>query len=503
MKELGKSKYVMKFGGSSLAGHREILQSASIVKKYSLEASLVIVCSAMGDTTDFLLKAVDHAKKGETEPAKKTVAEMRTNHESVIDNAIGNPQLREESRRWVKERFDEIDKVLLGISLLRDLSPRSLDFVLSFGERLSTFVMNNVLSSMGLKTKYLTGGQAGILTDETFGSAEPLLKQTNETLRKNILSLLEDGVIPVVTGYIAETIDTREMITLGRGGSDFTATLIASAIEADEVMLWTDVDGILSADPRIVKDAKILEQVTYLEAMEMSAFGAKAMQPRALEPCAKKGIPVRIRNTFRPEVEGTMIVSPEKASNGVKTGVKAVGSFGGVGVVNISGTSIVGRPGTAVKIFEILKELEVGVIMMSQSVSENNVSLAIKKEAVPKVVRAFKKELLLEDPDLEEGRDLLGAKHEGKKSFAGANSKFSKLEYEEDLAIVAVLGRGMIGTPGIAGRVFSTVAKQGINIRMIAQGSSEINISFVIRDKDRKTAVVALHEEFILGKTTL
>jgi len=454
----------------------------------------------MGDTTDFLLKAVDHAKKGETEAAKKTVAEMRTNHESVIDNAIDNTQLREESRNWVRERFDEIDKVLLGISLLRDLSPRSLDFVLSFGERLSTFVVNNVLSSMGLKTKYLTGGQAGILTDETFGSAEPVLKQTNETLRKNMLSLLEEGTIPVVTGYIAETIDTREMITLGRGGSDFTATLIASAIEADEVMLWTDVDGILSADPRIVKDAKILEQVTYLEAMEMSAFGAKAMQPRALEPCAKKGIPVRIRNTFRPEVLGTVIVSPEKATNGIRSGVKAVGSFGGVGVVNISGTSIVGRPGTAVKIFEILKELEVGVIMMSQSVSENNVSLAIKREAVPKVVRAFKKELLLEDPDLEEARDVLG-KHEGKKSFAGANSKFSKLEYEEDLAIVAVLGRGMIGTPGIAGRVFSTVARQGINIRMIAQGSSEINISFVIRDKDRKAAVVALHEELILGKS--
>src|SRR5208283_784842 len=195
----------MKFGGSSLAGHKEILQSASIVKKYSLEASLVIVCSAMGDTTDFLLKAVDHAKKGETEASKKTVTEMRTNHESVIDNAISDPRLREESRIWVKERFDEIDKVLLGISLLRDLSPRSLDFVLSFGERLSTYVVNNVLSSMGLKTKYLTGGQAGILTDESFGSAEPVLKHTNETLRKNILSLLEDGVIPVVTGYIAET----------------------------------------------------------------------------------------------------------------------------------------------------------------------------------------------------------------------------------------------------------------------------------------------------------
>jgi len=237
----------------------------------------------------------------------------------------------------------------------------------------------------------------------------------------------------------------------------------------------------------------------------MSAFGAKAMQPRALEPCAKKGIPVRIRNTFRPEVEGTMIVSPEKATNGVKLGVKAVGSLGGVGVVNISGTSIVGRPGTAVKIFEILKELEVGIIMMSQSVSENNVSLAIRKEAVPKVVKAFRRELLLDNPDLEEERDLLDAKptHDAKKPSIFArdgNTKFSKLEYEDDLAIVAVLGRGMIGSPGIAARVFTKVASQGINIRMIAQGSSEINISFVIKEKDRKAAVMALHEELILGK---
>ena len=279
----------------------------------------------------------------------------------------------------------------------------------------------------------------------------------------------------------------HEVITLGRGGSDYTATLIAAAINADEVLLWTDVDGIMSADPRIIDDARILEQISYLEAMEMSAFGAKAMQPRALEPAARKGIPVRIKNTFNPEVPGTLILSTDNGQNGIKTGVKAVGSLTNVGVVSISGTSIVGSPGTAVKIFEILKEHGVGILMMSQSVSENNVSLVIRRNELPKIVRALKKDLLMEDPEASGSS----------RNAPGSNTKFSKVEYEDDVSIVAVLGRGMIGTPGIAGRVFSTVAKQGINIRMIAQGSSEINISFVIKDKDRNRAVSALHEEFI------
>jgi len=476
--------YVMKFGGSSLGGYKEILQSVSIVEKYAGHSNLIVVCSAMGDTTDHLLKAIDQAKKGDLEKARKTISEIRASIEKAIDKTVSDSSSKQKCRDWTAERFEEIDKVLLGISLLRDLSPRSLDYFLSFGEKLSTSIVEAALSSIGLKTKYLTGGEAGIFTDETFGSAEPVLKITNEKLKATLTPLIESDVIPVVTGYIAETLEGHEVITLGRGGSDYTATLIAAAIDAEEVLLWTDVDGIMSADPRIIHNARILEQISYLEAMEMSAFGAKAMQPRALEPCARKGIPVRIKNTFNPEVPGTLILSTDNMVNGVQTGVKAVGSLTNVGVVNISGTSIVGSPGTAVKIFEILKEHGVGILMMSQSVSENNVSLVIRRNELPKIVRALKKDLLMEDP-------------ETTRSTASSNTKFSKVDYEDDVSIVAVLGRGMIGTPGIAGRVFSTVAKQGINIRMIAQGSSEINISFVIKDKDRNKAVTALHEEFV------
>jgi aspartate kinase len=485
-KEREHKTFVMKFGGSSLAGPKEILQSAAIVKKYASDSNLVIVCSAMGNTTDHLSKAVEHAKKGETNNARKVISEVHQTHMSAVSEVITDLKYKDMCHDWLSELFDELDKVLLGISLLKDLSPRSMDYVLSFGERLATYIVSNALASMGLKTKYLSGGEAGILTDESFGSAEPIMKVTNEKLRGTLLPLIADGIVPVVTGYIAETLESHEIITLGRGGSDYTATLVAAAIEADEIVLWTDVDGILTADPRIIKEARILEQITYLEAMEMSAFGAKSMQPRALEPAARKGIPVRIRNTFNPSGLGTLIVPPSRISNGTRSGVKAVGSITNVGAITISGTSIVGSPGTATKIFEILKNLGVPILMLSQSVSENNVSLVVRREYMHKVVKAFKRELLLEDPD-----SVVKTNPDGR-------AKFNFLDYEDDVTIVAVLGRGMIGTPGIAGRVFSTVAKQGINIRMIAQGSSEINISFVIKDRDRAKAVAALHEEFVL-----
>jgi aspartate kinase len=483
----------MKFGGSSLAGAEEMLQSASIVREYADNGhDLVVVCSAMGDTTDHLLRAIDFAKKGDIDNARKVVGAIRDQHYNTLEKTVEDPRKRNESSTWIAQRFEELDKILLGISLLKDLSPRSSDYFLSFGEKFSTSLFDYILQSLGMNTKYLTGGEAGILTDETFGSAEPVAKVTGEKLRSTLLPLLKGEVIAVVTGFIAETMESHEIITLGRGGSDYTATLIAAAIDADEVLLWTDVDGIMSADPRIIKNAQILGQISYQEAMEMSAFGAKAMQPRALEPAARKGIPVRIKNTFNPKAPGTLILSAESVVNGVKTGVKAVGSLTNVGVINISGTSIVGSPGTAVKIFDILKELGVGILMMSQSVSENNVSLVIKRNELPKVVRAFRKELLLEDPDFSAREDG------GLRTSANRNTKFSKLDFEDDVSIVAVLGRGMIGTPGIAGRVFSTVAKHGINIRMIAQGSSEINISFVIKEKDRNKAVAALHEEFVV-----
>ncbi len=506
--------YVMKFGGSSLAGSSEILRCVSIIKDHlvNTKKSLIVVCSAMGDTTDRLLRMVELAKVSEYDVVKEALLELRESHRMVILKILRGSKFESEALDFLDSKFEELDRILKGITLLRDLSQRSLDYVLSIGEQLSTFIMSRVLASNGIETRYLTGGQAGIVTDESFGSAQPDFKLTEENLRKNLIPLLDAGIVPVVTGFIAETLRGHDIITLGRGGSDLTASLIGAAIDAEEVFIWTDVDGILTADPRLVKEARILQQITYLEAMEMSAFGAKQMQPRALEPVARKEIPVRIKNTFRPEAEGTLIVSPNKILNSGDSGVKSIGSLSNVAIVSIGGTSIVGQPGTAIKIFEILKELGVNVLMISQSVSESNVSIVIRKERLSSVVRTLRQKLLHseaigEDDDEEEQQmDQRDSSHQEKaekssKGRAYMNSIFAKVDYEDDVAVVAVLGRGMIGTPGIAARVFTTVASLGINIRMIAQGSSEINISFVIKEKERARAVRALHDEFCLGQT--
>jgi aspartate kinase len=501
-----KAKYVMKFGGSSLSSGENINRCVSLIVQYLIEkeSSLVVVCSAVGDTTDDLLKAVDLAKHSDFNKAKEVLAKVKKIHEAIVRESISNPSLSLESQNFLEDQIAKLERTLYGIFLLKDASPRTLDFVLSFGEQLSTKIVSYALASKGIRTKYLTGGEAGIVTNDQFGSAEPIMSKTEDNLRKILCPILEQGIVPVVTGFIAESDEERNVTTLGRGGSDYTASLIASAIQADEVLLWTDVDGILTADPRIVREARIVDQITYLEAMEMSAFGAKSMQPRALEPVALKEIPVCIKNAFNPKSKGTLISSPRKVQNGSYFGIKSIGSVSDVAIVSLSGASIAGYPGTALKIFEILKELDVSLLMISQAVSESNVSLAIKKKDLSKVIRTLKQELLHEDSEQglerDNGEDSSFPYSNLDKKKTTANSVFAKIECEDDVAIIAVLGRGMIGTPGIAGRVFTTVASEGINIRMIAQGSSEINISFVIKEKDRIKAMIALHNEFCLGK---
>jgi aspartate kinase len=496
---------VMKFGGSSLAGQEGFLRCRSIIKEHVREKKnpIVVVCSAMGDTTDLLLKAVYLSKEGKFEDTRAVLSEIKEVHYSTIKKTITNPILFKEACDFLDSKLNELEKVLYGISLVRDTSSRTTDLILSFGEQLSTLIMANLLSSEGLRAEYLTGGQAGIVTDENFGSAEPILRMTEENLRKKILPLLSAGVTPIVAGFIANTLRTNEMITLGRGGSDYTASLIATAIGAKEVYLWTDVDGIMTADPKVVKDARIVKQITYLEAMEMSAFGAKAMQPRALEPVAKREIPVRIKNTFNPQSEGTLIVAPSLFLNGKdkSDGVKCIGSLSDVAIVTIGGARIVGQPGTALAIFDILKELQVSLLMISQSVSESNVSIIIKKDRLSQVVHTLRERLLQEEEvDEEYSEKLNSVMRTPLIRDYKRNSVFARVDFEDDVAVIGVLGRGMIGIPGVAGRVFNAVANQGINIRMIAQGSSEINISFVVKAKDRTRAVVALHDEFRLGE---
>jgi aspartate kinase len=305
---------------------------------------------------------------------------------------------------------------------------------------------------------------------------------TTHRIWQTILPLLEKGVIPVVTGYIAADQD-GVVTTLGRGGSDYTATILGVALAADEVWIWTDVDGIMTADPKIIPSAKKLSLLSYQEAAEMAIFGAKAMHPRALEPVIKNNIPVRIRSVFHPDNDGTLITKePEIKLSAIKSiksteVVKAVAMIKDVAMLNVSGGGMVGAPGSYAKVFEVLGKNDINVMMISTAVSEANMSLVVRRSLLGRALSTLEIALL--------GRGLV-----------------SEVTAEDDVCVIAAMGANMKGTLGVASRIFTAMAQKGINIRMIAQGSSELNISFVVKEKDGEAAVRAIHEEFKLDKAT-
>jgi aspartate kinase len=275
-----------------------------------------------------------------------------------------------------------------------------------------------------------------------------------------------------VTGFIAATQD-GVTTTFGRGGSDYTATILGAALAADEIWIWTDVDGLMTSDPKIVPSARTMAEISFREAMEMGIFGAKAMHPRALEPAMEENIPVRIRNTFNPQNSGTLITKEQTIKGGDVA--KAIALVKNVAIISVSGSGMVGRPGSYAKILDVLGKEDINVIMLSIAASEANISLVIRRSLLERAVSKLEMGL--------------------------SNDLIREVTSEDDVSIVAVVGAGMTGTPGIASRVFSAIARKGINIRMIAQGASELNISFVVKEADGEVAVRAIHEEFKLDKT--
>ena len=464
-------KVVMKFGGSLLASPGGIPRVSRVISKASKKMKVVVVISAMDDVTDLLLHAATNARTWDSTQVIHFIDRIRGIHSQPLTEMELRQATYNEAMDHLEELLDDLKLTLSGVSILRELTPRSNDLLLSFGERLSLVVVSAGLRQAGIAIEALTGGDAGIVTDDSFGEAGPEVTKTRRGVREKLLPLLTKGVVPVVAGFIARS-ETGEMTTLGRGGSDYTATLLADAIAADEVWIWTDVDGILTADPRIVKSARVIEELSYAEAEEMGFFGAKNMHPLALAPARKAGIPVRIRNGFKPDRLGTLINPRERKSSAI---AKSVALVGNVGIVTVSGETLVGRPGTAAKIFELLGKAGVNVLMISQSVSESNISAVVRKGSLERAASA-----------LSEGLSRVGIS-------AG-------VKVEPDVSVLAVVGAGMQGTPGIAAKVFSAVAATGVNVRMIAQGSSELNISFVVASRDSEKAVKALHESVVLGK---
>src|SRR6266705_3957830 len=287
----------MKFGGSSLANAARIKNAARIIRRFSQENRIVVVASAMDDTTDRLAEIGDLARKGGNARARKILSNIQTLHTKTA-RATSSQKTTKELLNLIDRLRGELEKTVEGISHLRELTPRSRDYLLSFGERLSTPILAATASAIGLRARSFTGAEAGITTDDNFGEAKPLLETSYHQIRQRLEPLWNRRIVPIVTGFIASTVD-GSVTTLGRGGSDYTAALLGAALGAEEIWIWTDVDGLMTADPRIVKDAVVLANVSFGEALELSFFGAKMMHPRTLQPAAQKKIPVRIKNSSR------------------------------------------------------------------------------------------------------------------------------------------------------------------------------------------------------------
>lgn len=466
-------KLVMKFGGTSIATGDNIRYVADLVTKNAKNFRVTVVVSALAGVTNKLFVIAEQAIKSNEKHIQKFTKDLLDEHLKVISTAISSKQIQKEVTQTTEKTITELEKVLTGISYVGELTPKSKDYVVSFGERLSVPIICGAIKDHKAETQYFTGKEAGIVTDSNFGEADPLMNFTTHLIHERLSPLLEKGVIPVVTGFIAANQDGI-VTTFGRGGSDYTATILGAALDANEVWIWTDVDGILTTDPKIVPSARMLPQLSYKEAAEMAIFGAKAMHPRALEPVIKENIPVRIRSVFHPENPGTLITKEPNAKN--TEAVKAVAMIKDVAMLNVNGAGMVGAPGSYAKVFDVLGKNNINVMMISTAASEANISMIIKRGLLGRAISN------LEIALLERG------------------GMVSEVSAEDDVAVIAVMGANMKGTLGVASRIFTTVAKKGINIRMIAQGSSELNISFVVKEKDGVAVVRAIHEEFNLEK---
>jgi aspartokinase/homoserine dehydrogenase 1 len=460
---------VMKFGGTSVGDASCIAHTAQIVARAVKENPCVVVVSAMSGVTNRLIDAAKNAQAGTVAESLAILDALRKQHESALTSLIPQEQDRAPIRKRMEEVLAEGRRLCEGTGLLRELTPRTLDAISSLGERLSAPVVAAAVRALGILSEAVEAMEL-IVTDAFHGSAEPQMQLTREKSQSRLRPLIEKGIVPIVTGFIGATSE-GQLTTLGRGGSDYSATILGAALDADEVIIWTDVDGVLTADPRLVPDARTIPVISYREAAELAYFGAKVLHPKTLNPVVQAAIPVWIRNSFAPEKPGTKI-TPEGRSIG--GGVKALTAIRDVTLISVGGPGIVGLPDVVGRTFSTTAEVRANVLLISQSSSQNDICFIVSTADAQRTVEALRKEF---------AQDL-------------AHHKVEHITVDSNIAIVAVVGENMRGTPGIAGKTFNALGRDNVNLIAIAQGSSESNISFVIEEKAVKTALITTHREF-------
>ena len=470
-----KDLLVMKFGGTSMGSAERIKVAARICIEQKRARPVVAVVSAMSKITDLLLDSLRKAEAGDESGLDFNLHKLRERHhetcgELLVDAAA---ERRAVALAGVDALLADFRRICHGVRILGERPPKSVDEAVAIGEKLSSLLMAEYLESVDVPAQAVSGSDV-IVTDAVFGAASPIMEETRKRAPAKLGPLIEAGQVPVVTGFNGATVDGRPT-TLGRGGSDFSASILAAALDASELWIWTDVDGIMSADPRLVPDALVLDQVTYAEAAELAYNGAKVLHPRTLAPLVERRIPVWSKNSFNTGHPGTRIVSSLQTSY---PGPRAVTSMRGVALISlepasaaVSGTRMMARA------LDSLAAANAEVLTFSSSSYRQNFCFLIRHEELDSVMETL----------------------EGSFALELAHGYLKPIEVDENVGLLAVVGEGMRGTPGLAGRIFSAISQQKVNIIAIAQGSSEITISIVVHKDGLESAVRAVHAECNMG----
>jgi aspartokinase/homoserine dehydrogenase 1 len=463
---------ILKFGGTSVGSVQSIQTLLAILKdevKENGNDKPVVVLSAMSGVTNLLVSMAEDAAKGNDFTAP--LAELERRHFDVVKSLLGvqnqNPALTR-----LKINFNQLEELLQGILTLRELTPKTRDLVLSYGERCSTLMISKIAAQHFHEAVFVDAAEV-IKTDSSFGQAKVNTELTERLIRG--LHQENKGKLLFVTGFIAGN-DAGQITTLGRGGSDYTAAIFGAALNASEIQIWTDVNGMMTADPRMVKKAFSLPELTYTEAMELSYFGAKVIYPPTMIPAFLKKIPIVIKNTFEPEFAGTIIQHDCKPSN---LAIKGISSINNISILNVEGSGMVGKSGFSGRLFSLLAREQINVILITQSSSEHSITFAVAPGDTERARQLIEQEFELE---------LLA-------------KKLEHVDIEKDLAILAVVGENMKETPGVSGKLFHSLGRNGVNVRAIAQGSSEYNISVIISSNDLAKALNAVHDAFFVQLT--
>jgi len=464
---------VHKFGGSSVGTGERITSVARIITdlKQRSEQQPIVVVSAMSGVTDYLIRAATSAAEGDRSTFVDIRQALAEKHREASLLCTTDPAEQAHLLEEQSELLDWFETLCGSIATLGELTPRGLDAVSGLGERLSARLTAAALRELGTAAEAVEATEL-IVTNGRFGAAVPIWDETTPRVKERLIPLVLRGVVPVVTGFIGAT-SSGAPTTLGRGGSDYSASVLGRCLPADEVWIWSDVDGVMTADPRVVSNAATLPSVTYGEVSELAFFGAKVLHPKTIQPVADLGIPVRVLNSFAPDHPGTLVCQTPDETRLVK-GITAIRDLS---IVSVQGSGMMGVPGIAGRAFTAVARAGVSILMITQSSSEQSICFEIRRPDSPQVIEALEEEFQLEM--MRRDVDRISARH--------------------DVAIVAVVGAGMLGRPGIASEVFSALAEREINVISIAQGSSEYNLSLVVAQADADEAVRAIHDRFQLG----